>query len=339
MPAMFRNEEWVVSRSKYIEEDDDDDDYTLGGFIVDDDVGGKRRKSQTGLLLSAEGNVPVYPVLQRNCVFEYLMTHHAAQKHRRDLLLSKALAIFCGENSTATDVDVSRVHRGHLAELFQAYDEVYFESSLSPLLKKRLQFATSWKLKEIAGTCEKKGSSFLLTISLSVLSQCLTQAEETRVHGILCRSKVAALCCVFEHEMLHAILEGLAHRSHSLGAGGHTLAFLNLSRLLFGHTSVRHELTVGDLKVYRQEQQKAKRKEGKLRESLEPDEVLEFEVPRNAKSFAIETWRRVSGSSTATNRMRVLKVNPKSIRVLITHGQFKKEDIVVPLCYLLDKRG
>jgi hypothetical protein len=143
---------------------------------------------------------------------------------------------------------------------------------------------------------------------------------------------------VFEHELLHAVIEGLTHPSHSLGAGGHTLAFLNLSRLMFGHTSVRHELTVGDLKVYQQELQKAKRQEGSLRRLLNEDDVLEFEVPPLAKSFAIASWRPAKPNSSGTNRLRVLKVNPKSIRALVTHGQFKKEDVVVPLCYLLDKK-
>jgi hypothetical protein len=138
--------------------------------------------------------------------------------------------------------------------LFQLYDAEFFEGLLSAMLREdgagELALRLSDRMTRAAGktirrrTKQRDGwrgverAQYEIAISTLLLFQTFDDIDRpVTVTGLVCRDRLEALQRIFEHELLH-LAEFLAEGKSSCAAD----QFQSLSRAIFGHASVVHDL-------------------------------------------------------------------------------------------------
>ena len=137
--------------------------------------------------------------------------------------------------------------------LFGLYDATFFNDLLTAMLREDgadLTFRLSSRMTRVGGTTTmrrprglKAGGpagrvGFEITVSTALLFESFRDAgRSVAVSGLTCNDRLEALQRVFEHELLH-LAEFLAWGRSSCSEA----TFLELSRNIFGHAGVKHEL-------------------------------------------------------------------------------------------------
>lgn len=176
-------------------------------------------------------------------ILEHTNFTPAAAHLRRDEIgrsLQQLSAHIDGEN-----FDVISNH--DLELLFDDYDQRLFDGGLRHAVgEKPLRFRLSKRMTRAGGTTtrflNRRGSNdvraYEIAISTTLLFQTFEDIERpVHVTGIRCPHRLAALQCVFEHELVH-LAEMLTWWDSTCGGP----RFQSIARRLFGHTDHRHAL-------------------------------------------------------------------------------------------------
>ena len=131
--------------------------------------------------------------------------------------------------------------------LFEAYDELYFEGTLSRATGKvPLEFRVSSRMTRAGGKTsawrkhrDAPIERLEIVVSSTLLLQtfCEESEREVTVTGILCRHRTDALLRVMEHELIH-LAELLGWNDSSCRCN----RFQQFAWQIFGHTDHRHAL-------------------------------------------------------------------------------------------------
>lgn len=135
-----------------------------------------------------------------------------------------------------------------LGQLFELYDELFLRRKISEIIARdniRIWFNYNDKLTKTGGCCNKDGNIYNIQLSQPVILGTFRHNEKAHVsNGLQCCDRLACLMNVFEHELIHFIVE-ITH-GHIKGNNiykTHGLYFQQLMRGFFGHTEFRHSLT------------------------------------------------------------------------------------------------
>lgn len=176
-----------------------------------------------------------------------LSLYHGPVEARRlfhaihDRILTESVAI-----DTANFQEISTAD---LKLLFDMYDHSFFGCFLGQWIREdvaTLNFRLSNRMTRSGGTTQRlrprKGvvrrDTFTITVSTVLLFQSFREAgRPINVGGLECKDRLEALQRIFEHELLH-LTEFLAWDVSSCFQEN----FQILSRNLFGHAGVKHEL-------------------------------------------------------------------------------------------------
>lgn len=136
-----------------------------------------------------------------------------------------------------------------LQHLFQLYDQHFFGGILERSIQEdgaSLRFRLSNRMTSAGGTTQRlrpratrsPRDSYTITVSTFLLYQSFHDpARKINVGGLGCKDRLEALQRIFEHELLH-LTEFLAWGASSCAREN----FQSLSRRIFGHAGVKHEL-------------------------------------------------------------------------------------------------
>ncbi len=146
------------------------------------------------------------------------------------------------------------IHVTDLRLLFESYDLEFFDGLLNRMLKEdcegRITFRLSDRMTRAAGKTIRRhvkqragwrvvaSAEYEIAISTLLLFQTFDDIERpVTVTGLACRDRLEALQRIFEHELLH-LAEFLSEGKSSCAQD----QFQTLSRSIFGHASVVHDL-------------------------------------------------------------------------------------------------
>jgi hypothetical protein len=146
------------------------------------------------------------------------------------------------------------IHVADLRDLLDAYDSEFFGGLLGRMLREdcggQITLRLSERMTRAAGKTirrlvrRREGQSLIVTveyeiaISTLLLFQTFDDIDRpVTVTGLACRDRLEALQRIFEHELLH-LAEFLAEGTSSCAQP----QFQTLSRAIFGHASVVHDL-------------------------------------------------------------------------------------------------
>jgi hypothetical protein len=139
--------------------------------------------------------------------------------------------------------------------LFELYDAEFFEGLLNELIRKEaadLRFVVSTRMtsaggkttrrlirrRELSGAGERIVVDYEIAIATTLLFNSFREGSRTvTIGGLECSDRLEALQRIFEHELLH-LAEYLAWGTSSCAQG----LFHRLSRAIFGHEGVTHDL-------------------------------------------------------------------------------------------------
>lgn len=133
-----------------------------------------------------------------------------------------------------------------LSILFDEYDRRLFSGAIREALQEtELRFRLSKRMTRSGGTTTrfvrrgtKDVSHYEIAISSTLLYQTFGDVDRpVKVTGITCNHRLAALQCIFEHELVH-LAEMLAWWDSNCAAA----RFQAIALRLFGHTDHRHTL-------------------------------------------------------------------------------------------------
>lgn len=156
-------------------------------------------------------------------------------------------------SATVTTSNFVTLAESDLELLFTLYDSAFFEGSLGAMVRDdsaSLTFRLSKRMTRTAGTTslrtERRRQGFRvatrelyeITISTVLLFGTFNGDERpVTIGGLVVRDRLEALQRVFEHELLHLAEFLVWGRSSCAEANFH-----GLSRRIFGHSGVRHDL-------------------------------------------------------------------------------------------------
>lgn len=228
---------------------------TPSGILISSDLTSPERS----LLISKDGIWQVYGYTVPHTVtfglklescddFEKIRLTPEEIRQRRQLIYDRILPYLLNDPNRAGEMT-----NQHLMLIFQLYDHLWFQGRLGRFFDGthnllNLEFG---KGTSIGGSCKllEKGKLCTHTISISrpVFSKPFTNPVET-VNGLQCTNHLSCLQLVFEHELIHLILNLWCRNQQ-----GHGAEFQNLAKNLFGHTSYKHMIGRGmdvDPEVY-----------------------------------------------------------------------------------------
>ena len=180
-----------------------------------------------------------------------------ALRHSPAELASKATRIYrtvLERSALIRSGNFESIGEADLRLLFDLYDAEFFDGFLSRMLREdaggRITLRLSGRMTRAAGktilrrTKKRVGwrvveqSEYEIAISTLLLFQTFDEIDRpVTVTGLACRDRLEALQRIFEHELLH-LAEFLVEGKSSCAAG----QFQALSRAIFGHESVVHDL-------------------------------------------------------------------------------------------------
>ena len=127
-----------------------------------------------------------------------------------------------------------------LVSLFELYDLYFFNRFFHRNYRKRISFRLSRRMTRAAGgiAYTKHDGTYTISLSTTLVSQTFHDVKrEVTVNGIVCHDRLEATMRVLEHEIIH-LLEWTLFGETSCSKP----RFRSLSRNIFGHTDVTHQL-------------------------------------------------------------------------------------------------
>ncbi len=141
-----------------------------------------------------------------------------------------------------------------LPKLFTMYDRMFFGDQIQKIMAQKnvqINFIYNDRLVKKSGYCIKESCRYTINFSIAVLLQTFRNGEEFHISsGIKCYDRLECLMNVFEHELIHFIIQ-IVH-GHVKGDPiykSHGEFFIQLARAYFGHTSFKHSLNQDGNKV------------------------------------------------------------------------------------------
>ncbi|MCJ7637208.1 MAG: SprT-like domain-containing protein [Nitrososphaeraceae archaeon] len=133
-----------------------------------------------------------------------------------------------------------------LNELFDLYNKYFFKNILLDRKTLQIIFKFSKGMTSTGGVCSKKGCNYTIKISVPVIIGTFKQDEEFHIsNGIKCYDQLECMMNVFEHELIHLIVQLTVGHSRKGGNPiykSHGVFFQQLARAYFGHTEFKHML-------------------------------------------------------------------------------------------------
>lgn len=127
-----------------------------------------------------------------------------------------------------------------LANLFELYDLYFFNRFFHNNYKEKISFRLSRRMTRAAGRIAytKHDGTYTISLSTTLISQTFHDVKrKVTVNGIVCHDRLEATMRVLEHEIIH-LLEWVLFGETSCSKP----RFRSLSRNIFGHTDVTHQL-------------------------------------------------------------------------------------------------
>lgn len=153
------------------------------------------------------------------------------------------------ESAAIDTANFQEISTADLKLLFDMYDQSFFGNFLSQSIREdvaTLNFRLSNRMTRSGGATERlrprsgavRRDRFTITVSTLLLFQSFREGSRPiNVGGLECNDRLEALQRIVEHELLH-LTEFLAWDASSCTRPN----FRNLSRNIFGHAGVKHEL-------------------------------------------------------------------------------------------------
>ncbi|MCE1245906.1 MAG: SprT-like domain-containing protein [Firmicutes bacterium] len=136
-----------------------------------------------------------------------------------------------------------------LRAIFEIYDTHFFHGFFTSHFEEKkdreiITFRLSNRMTSAGGKTTKKRigklTEYEITLSSYLLFQAFNKADdEARVNGLICRSRLEAALRILEHEFIH-LYEMIKYGDSACSSQ----RFKTFAADLFGHTHVKHELTV-----------------------------------------------------------------------------------------------
>ena len=135
-----------------------------------------------------------------------------------------------------------------LEQLFALYDQLFFRNQLTEIINKdkiQLNLGYSDKLTRTGGYCDRKGCVYSIRLSQPIMLGTFRKGEKSHsANGLQCYNRLACLMNVFEHELVHFVVEIThGHVKRDTIYKSHGLYFQQLVQAYFGHTEFKHALT------------------------------------------------------------------------------------------------
>lgn len=142
-----------------------------------------------------------------------------------------------------------KIARGDLERMAEAYDRIFFDGTCLPLARSHgMSFRLSSRMSRAGGKTTRevfrafRGRQatvrYEIALSTSLLFQSFRKpGDRTRVCGLWCENRLAAMQRIVEHEMIH-LCEMLVWIHSDCAAS----RFQTIAHRMFGHTEHRHEL-------------------------------------------------------------------------------------------------
>ena len=127
-----------------------------------------------------------------------------------------------------------------LASLFELYDLYFFNRFFHNDYREKISFRLSRRMTRAAGRIAytKHDETYTISLSTTLISQTFHDVKrEVVVNGIVCHDRLEATMRVLEHEIIH-LIEWVLFGGTSCSKP----RFRCLSRNIFGHTDVTHQL-------------------------------------------------------------------------------------------------
>ena len=235
-----------------------------------------------------------------------------ALEHAPDVVSTKTEEIYktlLGHSDHLRTGNFTAIGVFDLEMMFAVYDRSFFDDLLSRMLRDDdaypVEFRLSGRLTRSAGTTTRRRrrvpsphgpvvkTEYAITISTTLLFATFRTSERSvTVSGLPVRDRLEALQRIFEHELLH-LAENLAWGASSCAREN----FQNLSRRIFAHQAVHHELVTP-------------REQAAVQHGIHVGDLVSFEH---------EGVRRVGLVNRITRRATVLVEDPKGR--LYTNGK------------------
>jgi hypothetical protein len=144
-----------------------------------------------------------------------------------------------------------------LEEMFRLYDWLFFDEQISRIASERkhtFHVEVSSKMTKTAGICKYKSQECTITIGISkpIYNQLFARDEKNhRMGGLLCVDKLDCVQKIFEHELVHALInifcnDVMIRTPGKKGFIYHPQIFKDIVHAQFGHTEFRHDLLAGE---------------------------------------------------------------------------------------------
>jgi hypothetical protein len=157
-----------------------------------------------------------------------------------------------------------------LQDLFDAYDKEFFNNEIKKHAKKKnytFSFAIGEKMTSTAGVCSFKTRECKIQIKISrpIYNEIFSKGENShRLGGLLCYDKLECVQLIFEHELIHALIDLFCPEIMQRQAGykkrgnTHPKTFTEAAFWQFGHTEYRHDLLGGEGSALEKKSEQAK---------------------------------------------------------------------------------
>lgn len=190
-----------------------------------------------------------------------------------------------------------------LRYLFELYDKNFFSGQIQRKLdqtKSKLDFIFS-KHTKTGGTCSRRGCEWKINIPIRLFQGLFSKGEKNLLaNGIWCTSQLDCLQIVFEHELMHLLMQLYEYqgRTPTYDQSSDTFTmhgklYQCMAFLYFGHTAYKHDLLGGEVS------DKIKKEEAR--------------IGMTVKFFSEKRNEEIHG--------RIIKLNPKTVIVQHSDGR------------------
>ena len=155
----------------------------------------------------------------------------------------------------------------HLHSIFSLYDEIFFQGQITTRLKElnaKIRFYTSSRSSGMGGTCGVERASgasptrtctYYIDIAPNIISTIFRIYPKGLLlaAGVGCEDRLECLLLIFEHELIHLLMELWAFADPSREPKNiyapHGKLFQCMARTYFGHTRFDHDLGIPTIDV------------------------------------------------------------------------------------------
>lgn len=167
----------------------------------------------------------------------------ASLNYTRQEIEKKTKRIYCqilAESKCLNQGNFTLIGTKDLERLFELYDQYFFDRFFYNNHREKIFFRLSRRMTKAAGktTYTKHTDRYVISLSTTLIFQTFHDVmREVVVNGIVCHDRLEATMRVLEHEIIHLLELVVFGASSCLKP-----RFQQLSRNIFGHTGVTHQL-------------------------------------------------------------------------------------------------